>query len=100
MTHVKLARWPEPWRALSFGRYPIDTGANEIGGLGMLGPTEDLDPFALFQVLVVLEEVPDLLNQNLGEIAIACHALIEGVKLIDRHGDDLLVDALLELLSV
>ncbi len=40
---------------------------------------------------VVLEEVGDLLGQDHRQVAPAVHARIEGVQLVDRHGQDLFV---------
>src|SRR6478735_9003888 len=45
----------------------------------------------------MLKEMPDLLHQDLWQIAVARDALIKWMKLVDGHGDDLLVDALLVL---
>jgi hypothetical protein len=64
---------------VSVTNWPLDTGADEVDGLAGLNPAQHLHPFALFEVLVVLEEVPDLLDQDLREVAIAANPLVVGM---------------------
>src|SRR6188508_1372255 len=48
----------------------LDAGADQVDGLVRLGPAQQLHPFALFEILVMLEEMSDLLEQDLRQIAI------------------------------
>src|SRR4029077_200488 len=71
----------------------LDAGADQVDGLVRLGPAQQLHPFALFQILVMLEEMPDLLEQDLRQIAIGADLLVEWMQFFDGDGDDLLVDS-------
>ena len=46
--------------------------------LGLLGiaPADDLDPLAGLEILVVLEEVLDLLERDVGQVGVALDALV------------------------
>src|SRR4029077_3807017 len=74
-----------------------DAGANQLDGLRRLSPAQHLHPFALLEILVVREKMAELLDQHLGQVAIATDPLVVGMQPVDRHDDDLLVDALLVL---
>ena len=54
-------------------------------------PLHDRDPFALFQILVVLEEMRDLLAHHRWQIAVAAHVLVKRRPRVDRHRDDFFV---------
>src|SRR5690606_18846747 len=58
------------------------------GGLRAL-PAVELDPLALLQVLVVLEEVADALQPVLADLADVLDVGIAGEHLLDRHGQQL-----------
>ena len=42
----------------------------------------------------MLKEMADLLDKDFRQVAIACNLLVEWMKFVDGHGDDLLIDAL------
>ncbi|CAM2160998.1 hypothetical protein PT2222_90215 [Paraburkholderia tropica] len=56
-------------------------------------PAFDLDPLALFERLVVLEEVLDLVFQVLGHVVQRLDVRRHRANLVVRHGDQLRVDA-------
>src|SRR6185437_6982103 len=68
-----------------------DPLADQLGTLVRPDPAHDRDPFALFQVLVMLKEMGDLIAQDDGQVLIGAHPRVIGVEGIDRDGDDLLV---------
>ena len=45
----------------------------------------------------MLKEMADLLDKDFRQVAIACNPLVECMKFVDGHSDDLLIDAFLIL---
>ena len=45
----------------------------------------------------MLKEMADLLDKDFRQVAIACNPLVEWMKFVDGHGNDLLIDAFLIL---
>src|SRR5271154_5835470 len=60
---------------------------------GGAAPAQDLDPFFGFEILVVLEEVLDLLQRDVGQVAVGLHLVVALGQLRRRHRDDFLVAA-------
>ena len=56
-------------------------------------PAQDLHPFAGLEILVVLEEVLDLLQRDVGQVGVRLHLVVALRQLRRRHRDDLLVAA-------
>ena len=61
--------------------------------MGVIGvaPAQHLDPFAGFEILVVLEEVLDLLQRDLGQIAVVLYLVVALREFRRWHRDDLFV---------
>src|ERR1700687_1833188 len=87
---IRLTHHVRPW--LRQRSCPLNAGANKVDGLSGLHPAKDLYPFALFEILIMLEEMADLLDKDFRQVAIARNPLVEWMKLIDGHCDDFLVD--------
>src|SRR6185503_15438184 len=62
-------------------------------GVGGGAPADDFDPLVVFQILVVLEEVLDLLDGDLGKLQVVVDLIVAPGEARDRHRHDLLVDA-------
>src|SRR5690349_1470000 len=60
--------------------------------VGVLGaaPAQHLHPFALFEILVVLEEVLDLLQGDVGQVAVGPDLVVALGQFRGWHRDDLL----------
>src|SRR5208282_2253293 len=59
------------------GRGAGDRRHNQLGGLPGVRPAHDLDPLALFQILVVAEEVGDLSAQDRRQVPIRADGAVE-----------------------
>ena len=79
-------------RALSFLR-PLDRLRDHPRRLRGIAPAEHLHPFAGLQILVVLEEVPHLLQGDLGQVGVVHHMRVALGELRHRHREHLLVAA-------
>src|SRR3954468_8120069 len=66
-------------------------------GFRGVAPTEGLHPLALFEVLVMLEEMLDLLDGDLGEVGVVLDLIVASGEPRHLNGDDLPVDARLVL---
>ncbi len=73
------------------------TGGDEGAALGSIAPTQNLHPFAGFEILVVAEEMLDLIERDLRQIGIIVNLLVARRELLRRHGDELLVAAMFVL---
>src|SRR5690625_1392027 len=73
---------------------PLDGPLDHLESFDRVTPALDLDPLARFQILVVLEEVRNLVDQDLGELAIAGNLAVVGMQGVDRYREYLLVLAL------
>ena len=69
----------------------VDRNLDHFLGLFRAGPVFDLDPFAGFEILVVLEEMLDLFDEVLGQILISLDVIIMRGQLAVRNSDDFLV---------
>jgi hypothetical protein len=49
---------------------PFDAFHDQPEGVLCAAPAQHLDPFAGFEILVMLEEVLDLLQRDIGEVAV------------------------------
>src|SRR3990167_10525020 len=78
---------------LAFRTGARDCLAHQPLGIGRTLPTQAPHPLALLKILVVLEEVGDLLAEHGRQILVGLDAGVEGMELVDRHGQDLLVHA-------
>src|SRR5690349_12408513 len=58
-----------------------------------VAPLQHLHPFAFLEILVVLEEMLDLLQRDLGKVAVVFHLVVALGELRRGHRDDLLVAA-------
>src|SRR5690606_35163458 len=88
-THKKAGLWPAFLRC--FDLLLISLGSLDDGGAGGVGafPAFNLDPLALFQILVVLEEVLDLLDQQRGQVGVFLDVVVQLSQLLVRDGDQL-----------
>src|SRR5580704_5875129 len=76
---------------------PFGRLLDQLPGLRRISPPGNLDPFARLQVLVMLEEVPDLLESNLRQVGVVHDVNIALRQLGGRNRDDLLVTAAIVL---
>src|SRR5439155_22176029 len=70
---------------------------DELLGVVDVEPFHDRYPFSLFEILVVLKEMRDLLAHDRRQVAVARNARVEGIERIDRNGQDLFIPARLVL---
>src|SRR5690606_12271460 len=63
----------------------------DLPGLGCAAPAVELDPLALLQVLVVLEEMADALEPVRADLGDVVDVAVAGEHLVHRHGQDFLV---------
>jgi len=70
---------------------PRDSFEHKLLGAPHIEPSYDRNPFALFQVFIVLKEVCDLVTHHRWQIAVAAHVLVKWRQRVDRHRDDLFV---------
>src|SRR5690606_253894 len=82
-------RWPSGLLGLGAGHGV----QQDLLGFVVVAPAIDLDPLALLEVLVVLEEVADALQPVLRDLLDVLDVGVAGEHLGDRHGQDLLVGA-------
>ena len=91
---VKMLPPPPSWSSLgaSFLR-ALNAVRDQLAGFRSIAPADDLDPFAGLKILVVGEEVLDLLEGDLRQVAV----IGDGVEALGdmgrRHRHDLLVHA-------
>src|SRR3546814_16768131 len=76
-------------------RVALDRLGEDLLGLGRAAPAVELDPLALLQVLVVLEEVADALEPVRADLGDVVDVAVAGEQLVDRNRQDLLVAAAL-----
>src|SRR5688572_13494041 len=62
--------------ALQLRLLALDAFQDQLMRVGGVAPAHHLDPFVRLQILVVLEEVLDLLQRDLGQIAVGLHPVI------------------------
>src|SRR3546814_16684576 len=74
-------------------RVALDRLGEDLLGLGRAAPAVALDPLALLQVLVVLEEVADAPAPVRADLGHVVDEAVAGAHLVDRHRRDLLVAA-------
>src|SRR4051794_39032831 len=70
----------------------LDGMTNDLEGLLWIRPAPDLDPLAGLKILVMPEEVSDLLDQDFGKGPVGGNVGIEGMELVDRDHQDLLIE--------
>src|SRR3546814_2611297 len=71
-------------------RVALDRLGEDLLGLGRAAPAVELDPLALLQVLVVLEEVADALEPVRADLGDVVDVAVAGEHLVDRNRKDLL----------
>ena len=72
---------------------PRDALQDQSAGVVSAAPVQHLDPFAGFEILVVLEEVLDLLQRDLRQVGVVFRPCRSAGSVRHGHRDDLLVAA-------
>src|SRR3989338_5511265 len=88
---------PACGRLLGGGSYLFlvssDRLVNQVAGLIGASPAFNLDPLALLQIFVVLEEVLDLLDQQWGQVGVFLYVFVQHGQFVVRYGNQLGVAA-------
>src|SRR5690606_38390994 len=87
--HKKPGLWPGSHSAKRLFLVSVYCLYNFRTGFVSVAPAVDLDPFARFQILVVLEEVLDLLDEQVGQVGVFLHVLVQNAQLVMGYGHQL-----------
>jgi hypothetical protein len=58
-----------------------------------ISPSSELYPFAVLKILIVAKEVLDLITKDRRQVGQLADVVVEGIQLVDRHGNNLFVNA-------
>src|SRR6187200_1914658 len=76
MTRSITKNWSGGANRLLLPLRPFDAFDDQPLGVVGIAPAQHLDPFAGFEILVVLEEVLDLLQRDVGKVVVVLHLVI------------------------